>query len=274
MGANTPLRDYYQMLADPCNAPLSPAPYAGMGSSLLVRTVDYFTPSVASGGSLVDFVYEFTPWNFPTGLAGWTSTPAATTGTIALQSFDNFVTNGVIARSYRPVAACLKWIPNGPISSRAGIVGMAYSPGKEVITGTTGLAVTSYLTAAQEVASNGSINHEVVWLPSFADERFAGVTEPNQSGCGSILIAGSGIDAAGGTAKGLLEMTIVWEWVPITGGGISATIHAPPKFTLQSVLASIRDVGKFVHRASHMGTIAYNLVDDYIRPRGDPFLTY
>lgn len=249
---NSDAAAYYRLLRDPCNAPLVPAPYAGIGSSLLVRTTNYYQPSTGGGaGNPLDFAYEFTPWNFPTALVGGCSLPG-TAITPANVNLQNFVTDSNIVKTYRPIAACLKWLPSGAISTRSGIIGMSYAPAKELGAGSI-LSAGDYLESSQRVLSNGADAHEVVWLPSFSDERFGAINEANITGAGSILICGLGVDALAGVVKGLIEVTVVWEWVPVTGAGLTPALNTPSSTTLQQVLAVIKDVGAFVHK--HSGTM-------------------
>lgn len=268
---NTGANDYYKLLADPCGAALVTAPYAGMGSSLLVRTTEYFQPAAISGtGAVLDFAYEWTPWNAPTHIVGDTiiSNGVLTPISVPIQ---NFVTDASIVKSFRPIAGCLKWLPNGPISSRAGIVGLAYAPARS-LAGTTGQPAREYLAQSQSVHSNGAVNHECKWLPSFEDERFGAAGEANVNGGGTVTLVGQGVDATAGVVRGLIEMTTVWEWTPVGGSGVNTSFNVPKSISLQTILSSIRDIGSFVHSNSRVIRGGLQLIGDYASGRGNSFL--
>lgn len=255
-GLNDSLTAYLRMLSDPCGADLAAAPYAGTGSSYLMRTTDIWQPALGTLTAL-DFVVDFTPWNYPTMLCGAQATPGGA-NTAANVTFSSFMASSVV-RSYRPIAACVKWIPTGPISSRMGCIGMSYTPNKQLVVGSS-YTPAQCIANCQKVATNGSVKHEARWLPSFGDERMGVKGESNISGCGSIQIVGRSIDAVAGSANGYLELTVVWEWEPDFGGTTGAT-PSTSRFTghtLNSVLSRIRDVGKFVFGASDAVRAAYS----------------
>lgn len=258
--------DYLRLLADPCRAPLVRAPYAGTGSGYLVRTVNTYRPYAIGNFLNLDVVAEFTPWNFPTPLTAF-AVNNGTAGTLQSVLLNNFVTNNAVVRTYRPVAACLKWVPTGPISSRAGVVGRGYAPSK-VLQVTAGGVAVNYLSGTMVQDPNGSVPHEVTWLPSFGDERFGGNGDANIAGAGSCQLVLLGVDAFyDGTANtypnGYVEMTVVWEWEPELGvssatpSGITPSTAPMSPYTLQQVLSGIRDVGRFVLGAAAEATMAY-----------------
>lgn len=267
-------QEYLRLLADPCHAKLVPAPYAGVGSSLVVRTTDYYDiPTAASttGSAPVKFVVEVTPWNYPSGI----TSGSASLGSIALSTVsDPFPSNFVetpAVHSFRPVAACIKWIPTGPVANRSGLIGMTYSPSKVTSNGDITSSET-VLSTCQMVNSNGSVQHECIWLPSFGDERFSKYDEVNINGAGSVLIVGQGVDAIAGSAFGVVEITIVWEWVPSYGASVTSSSATPSATTLQQVLASIKDVSAFVRGGARAVSMGYNLISRFGENKANAFL--
>lgn len=265
--------DYMKLLSDPCNAKLVPAVYAGMGSSLLVRTTDYYKfPSDGSGvAANQNFIFEFTPWNYPTCVQAGTNGTNSVTISQQTPFLTNFVTASTV-RAYRPIACCVKWIPTGPTSGRSGVIGMAYNPSRTQTAGP--VTVTATLPLCNKVDSNGSTQHEILWLPSFGDERFGANGEVNITGAGSVLVVGEDVDGYDGLANGLIECTVVWEWIPESGRSISSSVAAPAATTLQQVLSAIKDVNSFVTKGARAVTMGYNLISRYSEQRGNSFLLH
>lgn len=241
--------DYLTLLRDPCAAKLVPAPYAGAGSSLLVRTVTSLVPTSVGNHANLDFGYEITPWNFPNLYVGgcafpsanWTNTATSTGGFLA----------STTVKSFRPVAACVKWVPTGAMLSRTGLIGMGYSNSK--VFPVAGLPMGAAINMSSMMLKQSNQNAvEMKWLPGFEDARMSTVLEPNVSGAGSIQIIGQNIDGTydgttSSTASGFIEITTVWEWEPyIAGSGIVPAPTLGPKFTINSVLGSIGNIGEFL----------------------------
>lgn len=255
--------DYLRLLGDPCSGPITRAPYTGSGSSYLVRTTQIYQPQVGTGSGIVDVVLEFTPWNTPNV---FTTASTTTGGTMVLSPYnvDCFVTNQAVVYAYRPIAACMKFVPTGPISTRQGQLGMSYSPSKTYLA-STNLTARSALAACMRKDAIGSVAHEANWLPSFGDERFGGNSEANIVGAGSIQMVVLGADtASNGYLNGYFEATVVWEWEPaihdssgIPASGLVPSTMPPTATTLQSVLSSIKDIGRFVFNGVGMARAAY-----------------
>lgn len=266
--------DYLRLLADPCHAKLVPAPYAGVGSSLVVRTTDYYNFTAATGATGSEparFIAEITPWNYPSGITAGN----VITGSISLVTpTDNFPSNFIqipSVHSYRPIAACVKWIPTGPVAGRSGLIGMSYNPSKVTNAGDVA-AVDQALSTCQSVASNGSVQHEMIWLPSFGDERFSKYDEVNINGAGSILLVGQDIDAKNGAPYGTVEITIVWEWVPSYGASVTSSSAAPSSTTLQQVLSSIKDISAFIRGGARAVSMGYTFLSRFGENKSNSFL--
>lgn len=244
---------YARLLADPCGGRMTTAPYAGAGSGYLIRTVDQFVPTVGTPTSTGDFIIEITPWNFP-NVFNYTCTIGGGSQTVQLGTVSNFVTNTNVVKCARPVACCAKWVPLGPYNARQGLIGLTYAPSKLMSVGDTGMLVANVMSQCVNISSHGSIQHEVLWLPSFADERFSSTGEQSLAGVGTMLVVGRSIDFAQGATsqpQGYLELTTVWEWEPqgnSSGTNIPPSVAAPPAYSLNQVLSSIGDLGRFTLR--------------------------
>jgi len=271
---------YRALLEDPCAAPMVHAPFAGMGSSYLVRTVNALQPSITSiaASGTMDLFLEFTPWNLP-AMACFGSAYPGGTMTATNGSLSNFVTSALV-KSYRPVAACLKWVPSGNIAGRSGIIGLSYSPEKTTTPGVANYGI-SMISSTMHQAPNGSESHEVRWLPSFEDARFGSSAETNVVGAGSCMLVALNVDYTGngsaGICNGFIEMTVVWEWEPAIGtanvpNGVVPSLSTPAKFTLNDVLGSIGDVGNFVVHTARRAAVAYDWATGGVR-RGASLLT-
>lgn len=268
IGFGTDLAGYYKLLADPCGGALVRAPYVGIGSGLVVRTRQMYAPELLGATDALtsmDFAYEVTPFNAPTAA---TYGGNYSGGGLTLQPlFDNcFVTNTSVVKGFRPIACCVKWVPNGPIASRRGTIGYGYSPCKTVNSGDT-YNSRELLSGCAITAANGSAVHETKWLPSFEDERFGSVIETDINGAGSVLYVGVNVDCTStgsGSSwvvvpNGYLEVTTVWEWEPATGKAsrlVPAT-SPPSRSTLNEVLSRIGDIGRFVYGSVDTVAAAY-----------------
>ncbi len=245
-----------------------------------MRTTNFYQPQVTGTVANMDVVVEFTPWNAPAMLL---TGSAATGGTVTVGSFslNNFITNAAFVQTYRPVAACAKWVSSSPISTRSGQVGMSYSASRTYANGGT---VTAFdgLSRSMRVDTNGAVCHECNWLPSFADERFAGNGEANISGAGSVQMVLKGVDTvavSGNSApNGYFEFTVVWEWEPALGNtgtnsNVVPSVTAPTQATLQQVLASVRDMTGLIFRGVGMARSAYQYAVGSSYDRGPGLLT-
>lgn len=249
---------YLRLLADPCGADLTAPPYSGADTGYMIRVTDTIRPGagglsggVAGNGTTLDGMVTFTPGNV-SGSTGNISCfgGTGTTLTTVQAGFANFITQGMVAK-FRPVAACLKFVPSGPYANRQGVVGMAYSTGIPYNVPTT-LSAAVALSGATRVNGTGSTPHEVRWMPTSSDESF---NIGGGSGGGSLSIILSGVDATfttGTTANinGYFEYTAVYEWVPqLTGTnstGVTMAPKAPLPFTTQDVLATIREPSRLI----------------------------
>lgn len=249
-----------RLLRDPCAANLSYPCYGGADSGYLLRTTDTIanfsvTGAGLTGGSVypADLQMSVTPsnWGKNDGIVWAGAASGASPGVPGTFAISNFLTNAAIVKSYRPVAACVKWVPSGPYTSRRGVVGMAYGPSSSWFYGQAAATTGAMLSLCQDVATNGSKNHEVRWLPSAQDEGWSALNSGSLVNVGSILLILQGVDATAtsatnATLNGNLEITIVWEWQPAIGTATTISPKAPLPYTTQQVLSTITDMGAYL----------------------------
>lgn len=244
--------DYMRLLADPCAAPMARSPFAGIGSAYMVRTVNSLRLPAATG-TVLDWVVEVTPGSFPYGVNYGTAV-SGTAITLTQPQTNCWVTATPSVRTYRPVAACLKFVSTSAIATRSGLIGRSYSPCPMISTTSTVVASTVMShTLSQE--SNGSVAHEVRWLPSVKDQEFQGIIQAGllqRDSRGSMQLTGVAVDGNAGNVGGYLEVTIVWEWEPEMDviDGVTPSFAAPGNTSLNQVLTAIGDVGAFAIRAA------------------------
>jgi len=242
-----------RLLADPCTGDLAYPCYSGVDSGYLIRTVDTFSPTAAgtftvNGNTTLDFVFAYTPSNTSTntGFKFACTTAGGIFPSLSTDGPDNFITNAAVVRGYRPVAACLKFVPVGAIQARSGEVGTGYMP--DTIDMTVSTTVSAFMSLTQRRAANGEEPHEINWLPTAADENFTTFSYISDPGCGTNFIVARGIDAKGisvtaAVVSGYVEMTTIWEWTPVVSIlGVAADPKAPNPYNSQQIIASAGDI--------------------------------
>lgn len=251
------VRKYLTLIKDPCGGELVSPPYAGTDAGYLVRTTDNLTITVTGAAMTVgpivgSAVVDYTPNNYgdnlttnsawlgaaygPGGTDPFSLSYANTTATSwsSGNRLNNFLSGGAVSR-FRPVAACLKWIPTGAYNSRAGLVGVSYVPAAN-----SNAASFSYAAAqssCQHLSPNGSELHEVRWLPTAADETWSNpIVVATTPGCGTLRLVLRGVDgiattATTGTLSGYVEVTTVWEWIPVAASNLTLNPRVPVPYT-------------------------------------------
>lgn len=247
--------DWLRLLADPCNAKLARPCYTGSDSGYLIRTVDIWTPTVegtfTAGNSTRDVVIQVCPYNFSTS-SGARMANAFVGGSASFveKGFSNFITNSGAVKRYRPVAACLKWVPTGIYSNRSGAVGLAYTTGQLYAEGDVSASTDQAFSSCQHTIGNGAAIHEVRWLPTQTDETFTSVLQSDNPSAACLQLVLKGVNCINSanfsTLNGYVDITVVWEWVPDVVDNVAQQVSAPPPYTAQSVLARIRDMGSFL----------------------------
>nr|WRQ65493.1 hypothetical protein [Tolivirales sp.] len=248
--------DYDRMVRDPCAANMAYPPYSGTDTGYLVRITEQIIPPAAvasgltSGNTYPTNIYcQIVPKNFPAILIG--SAGNANPSVAAVANNGIFLATGTV-RSYRPVAACLKWVPTGPMLARQGVVGVGYSTSPPLFV--SGLAIIGTLISQTlERVPNGGGPHEVRWLPTQDDEDFIGsnlaiATSPSS---GTLFAVCNGVDGTAVSATslqpdGFFEYTSVYEWIPGPTAGLTVAPKTPLPFTTQQHQSSIEELGDYL----------------------------
>jgi hypothetical protein len=251
---------YLQLLADPCAGDISAQPpYFGIDGGYALRTTDYFSVDCIGYAGLTigntyraDFAVSVTP---SAGGSVGVSIAAANSGTVLTTSHQlvaSFIRNAAIVKHYRPKACCLKYIPTGSANTRQGLISRGYTTGQAWQTGAT-FPVSQVVPLAQATDTISTVKHEVKWLPTEQDGLWADNDDfdNSQYNGGCVFVVGQGIDATAVSAtdcltNGQFEVTIVWEWQPATGNGVTTAFTTPTPATLNTVLSRIGDVASFV----------------------------
>lgn len=268
-------RDWLELLLDPCNAKLARPCYTGSDAGYLIRTVDIWTPTKAGtfsgGNSTRDVVIQVCPYNYSNSTGARVAN--ATVGEsveFEERGFTNFITNSGAVKRYRPVAACLKWVPTGIYSNRAGAVGLAYTTGQLYAEGDIMLNTDRAFAACQHTVGNGAAVHEVRWLPTQTDETFTSVLQSDNPSAGCMQLVLKGVNCINSTTlstlNGYVEITVVWEWVPDVADNVAQQVSAPPPYTSQSVLARIRDMGAFLFHGVMGASDAMGRINNAVSP--------
>ena len=263
------MRSYDMLIRDPCGAAFAYPPYAGTETGYLVRLTMSLQPTALGSGLTVGNAYssfygiQLQPSTFPMYVqASSTTGSGANTWGALTATANNFLASSAV-KAYRPVAACLKWVPTSAIATRAGMVGVGYTTAPVAAIGAT-YDGSAFLNAQLERASNGSSEHEVRWLPNPSDETFStsGASQQYISG-GTVTICLHGVDGVatsttGVNLNGLLEYTCVYEWIPSVVNQLTVAPKMPPPFTSQEYQSTIGDVGEFLLRG--VRTVSANIV--------------
>lgn len=284
---------YRQLLLDPCNGPLVPPTAIGPTTGLLFRQrklIDLSATVVSNPAPLTysnsqRWWYALYKPALGTVQIG-VSTGVDATGTAGASTID-LETVGVLAnaRAYRAVAGCIRFVPTGPIGSRSGAVAAAYVP-DNVASLPDGLnngntmknVVSNYFAFAQHTVSNASGTEmpEAKWLPSDpADLEFRDKSVVYNADSGTVLLAGREIDSSDSTsaaistitARGYIEVTTVYEWVPAYDQGIGTSVEVASTTSLQTVLASMGNLALAATSSEYAKSLAKDAAK-YVIGRG------
>jgi len=151
-------------------------------------------------------------------------------------------------QAYRAVAACLKWIPTGPLTGRAGVIHRGYAVDRVVAAGDADTFLNLSTICPRTESNTGMSTHEVNWFPADpSDLDFRDAAVDYTDGTGNCVMLGIDIDAVGNgttmTPNGFFEITVIFEWMPNGGNGMVAPIVPPPSFTLGEVLSTFGNIG-------------------------------
>jgi hypothetical protein len=233
---------YLRLLADPCRGDITvPAPYVGTGSGFVLRCTDHLQAGTATGTS-VDGAFFLAPGNTNLMYSAYLATASSSQLTLGAQAFASLA--GSIAFRMRCKALCAEWIPTGPINGRSGMVGLFYEPNSMLNPAGSAPYTQQLLNQSQITAPNGSMRHEVKWVPTDSDQIWyqPGTTFNTAQGGAAVGIVLKGVDATAGLANGYLKVTSVWEYVLNLSGNGAASVVRPPAFSLNQALASVPSV--------------------------------
>lgn len=244
-----------RLYRDPCRADLVYPPYEGTDAGYLVRTVDIVQPSVApyvDGVLTGDYYLSWSPWNYGTtsGYIVGGSTANGPFPTVSFPGPGNFI-NSAVVRTYRPVAACLEWVPTDQVLTRSGTVSMGYVPSVPVDVSYPSAVntIAKILPLCLNTATNGfDKNYSINWLPSMNDERFT-TSAGTIGGVGTVFCALQGVQlekvsvvGENATLRGFFRVTTVWEWTPEFNNGIVVDPRTPSGWSVAEVLARAGDI--------------------------------
>lgn len=248
---------YRALLADPCNAPLVAPPYEVAGSGYFIRVHQVL--ALAN----VDGIVQFNPTGLSSStdsFAMWHIGSSASTGgalgTIGGNTGPNILySTGGLVRAYRPVAGCIKLMYTGSELNRQGTIFPIISQKGPVLRSgrTSTSSLTNYLTAFGPGSRLGSRVHEVKWVPTNTiDEMFVGQSDGDDTlnaPYGGTTVGFAYQNVPSGTLS--VEMTFVYEWVPVSyiGPSSSTVAISPSRNTVHDVLRSIGNVAGFVYGA-------------------------
>lgn len=264
-GIDKPAKDFLRLLADPCGAPLTGAPYGGVAGTQFYR----FRTIVNPGAAAVDSTIQFCPGLVDVGPIGsngigaiqWTSTNVTSSNPTNLYGSQVNAALSTTIASLRCVGACIKVMYLGSEMARQGAVGLSiltapFYPGDGTAAGLAG----SFYTAEnvqQEMPSVrrlGDCIHEVKWVPGFEDQQFIELSD-NDTRPGYVpgaAIVASVSNAPAGSIR--YEVYSCWETTPNAQyGGMVVSLKAPQsRSTLNDVLRTIDNITDFAVNAGNV----------------------
>lgn len=220
---------FARLLRDPCNAPMCPPTYSGMGTGEYRRYRSIFKPAVTA----VEGSYIFTPganlMNSGTHIAVNAGTPYTYSNAAPIVSNTNFT-----QLEGRCLAACVKIRYTGSELNRAGVIGLRTAPHQYISQGQSSSFSTD-LSLCSQINRIGEVLHEVKFVPGVADEQFTEMSISVASGeLGSFGFSWSGVP--GDNLQ--VEVTMVIEQE--VGIGLVPTATVPSsRNTTNQVLAAL-----------------------------------
>lgn len=257
-GLDQHARSYIKLLSDPCGADLVPSLYEGAGAAYQIRLTGLAIPVLTGTGFTpglhykMDVVVGFIPGSRIIGM--YTANGGAIFGAPSVQTVFPFLDTTTV-QSYRCVAACMKFQPNGEYSQRSGTIGTYPETNLSTPPGGGFTALTSF-TKAIDIVSIGSELHEVVWVPTAVDGNMRTGSGPFSDAAvtgGVIALVMTNVDGVATSAtsvavQGLINLTAAYEWTPetVTGGtGIPSNISSVPRTPLNTALSVLGNLSKW-----------------------------
>lgn len=268
------MEPYVRLLQNPCSGSFARPPYSGTDSGYMLRTTEYLniqstvhSGMVVGAATTMDFAIQINPSSYSgTGATSgliYGAAPVNTAFALTARTSQSFIAQNAAVRKFRCIAGCLKVIPNGPYTGRQGTIGLASSSGMLVQPSAPVQTGVTYTQQTLELAATGSKDHEVLFIPASEDETWndPGVGDVSSYAGGTMFAVGVAVDgvalsATVAQALFVVEVTLVWEWIPATGQGLSVMPTAPSPHTLQSVLSKISDIGSFALNNRHVRNFA------------------
>lgn len=219
-----------RMLADPCNAPMSPSCYSGMGTGEYRRFRRILNVPLAVEGTYI-FVPGANFFLVGTHTIGNAGNPYTMLGEALFQT--DQLAPGTESRC---IAACVKVRYTGTEAERKGVIGMrtspfAYTIGNQVTTND------EQLTGCPLLNRVGEVQHEVKFVPGTGDELFTGnfggtVSPLNTHGCFGFTFS----DVQTLTLQ--VEVTAIIEIEPRTSMVVNS-VAPTSRNTVNNVLAAL-----------------------------------
>lgn len=234
-GADRMAKAYYDLLLDPCNAPLAYPVYGGSDGSYLAKFESYFTVGAGSTGSASNGFLWWSPGTTNSVARSYLVTGASTTSGGLIQwslasdlagsePGSAFLRTAPQVSSYRAVAACAEVSTLETELSRSGHMTCGVVPNAAVYGINT--SADSLSTLNQQGGRVPDNKLEVVWRPNEAASFFIDPTDSVASQQierhNGILITWAGLPA---TSLGFrVKLTLVAEWKPRQATGITAPV--------------------------------------------------
>jgi len=222
---------YARMIVDPCNAPMLPPTYSGMGTGQYRR----FRTILAIPATSVEGTYMFTPGANTYFLASHVA------GNVGLPY--NFNSLGLFAspeldgaNESRCLAACVKIRYIGTEGDRKGTIGLRTSPFGYIFNGQNSDNPTM-LRETQVINRTGEVLHEVKFVPGAGDELFT----PNAGTVvNTIRTLGSFGFTYGGIQPGSLQVEVTGILEVETGSQLVSSVIPPmSRNTTNNVLSAL-----------------------------------
>lgn len=264
---------YAKLLADPCNAELTPSVFAGANGALLARfeydqifnngatdigSAGYFCPGAICQSAVNNAVGFGGPWSsdtIPGALVN--ATPAIQPG----NAFLNANASGV-----RAIAACIQVNYMGSELDRSGVIAVGCAKLSSV---TASVNTSTLRTLAQVVQRMPDAPLEYRLPPTESSEIFRDpsstvnpIGEPTAQDLPALFWSATGVKAATGIR---VRFVVIYEWVPKIGTGMTVPNMAKVSHSHNStedVLRALEKTGDWLHRGVNS---AYSLAGSAYR---------
>lgn len=246
---------YAALVADPCNAPLIPAPIGDGSGSMVARFERDVIIGAETGAAAVAFGFvPSDPRSYgPFAVIGTDNATFAWNDTFFTgftPGKDFLLAN---AQAFRAISCCLQVYWPGKELERSGIISLA-RVNADLFTANT--RVDELRSNSQYIERMPSGCAEIVWRPSEFDMQ---MTEPE--GTGATTPAGRRLTGLLATASGYpagtgmrVRIVVAYEWIPKQTSGFKLSSHnADTGVTLGSVLNMLDRTGDWMY---HSGQIA------------------